>query len=192
MMYDLILKRRTIRKFLQKKIPKDILKKLVNAARLAPSAANLQPVEFIAVDQTDMVKKIFGFTEWAGYIEPEGRPKKGEEPVSFIIFAANKNIASRHYKVDSGLAAGNLILAALEEGIGSCIIESCDRAQIAKIINLPRDREIEFVIALGFSAEQPVFEEARRGSIKYYKDDRGILHVPKRPLEEVLRFNGYP
>ncbi|MGM0365389.1 MAG: nitroreductase family protein [Actinomycetota bacterium] len=191
MTYNLIAARRTIRKFLQKDIDKKILQKLVNAARLAPSAANLQPLEFVVVDDRKLVSELFPLTSWAGYIKPEGTPGKGEEPVAFIAFVINQRIATEYSKVDSGAAAQNLILAALEEGIGSCIIAACDKKKIGRLINIPDDRRVEFVIALGYPAEKPMAEEAESGSIKYYKDGRGILHVPKRPLEEILYFNRY-
>jgi len=192
MTYNLILKRRTIRKFLPEKIDERILKKLVNAARLAPSTANLQPLEFVIINQKKLTEEVFSHTRWAGYINPQGTPKKGEEPVTFIAFVVNQEIAhSDYYKVDCGTAAQNLILAALEEGIGSCIIAACNKGKIEKLINVPQGRKLEFVVALGYPAEQPIAEEAKSGSIKYYKDDQDILHVPKRPLEEVVYFNSY-
>jgi len=57
--YETIISRRTIRKFDQKKIDPEILKKIVNAGRLAPSAANLQPLEYLIVDDEDLTKKLF-------------------------------------------------------------------------------------------------------------------------------------
>ena len=57
--YETIISRRTIRKFDQKKIDPEILKKIVNAGRLAPSAANLQPLEYLIVDDEDLRKKYF-------------------------------------------------------------------------------------------------------------------------------------
>jgi len=55
--YDLILKRRTIRKFKPKKVPRVILKKLINAARISPSAANLQFLEYLVVDNLKLTGK---------------------------------------------------------------------------------------------------------------------------------------
>lgn len=57
--YETIISRRTIRKFKQETIDPEILKKLVNAGRLAPSAANLQPLEYLVVDDKDLKEKIF-------------------------------------------------------------------------------------------------------------------------------------
>ena len=63
--YKAILKRRSIRRFQKRKIPFGILRKLINAARVAPSAANLQPCEFIAVNKREIVDRIFPTLRWA-------------------------------------------------------------------------------------------------------------------------------
>ena len=57
--YDAILSRRSIRRFQQKQISIDLLKKFINAARLAPSAANLQPLEFYIVNDKELCSKVF-------------------------------------------------------------------------------------------------------------------------------------
>ena len=57
--YDAVLKRRSIRKFKQERIPLDILKQLVNAARVAPQASNFQPMKYIIVEDNELVKSIF-------------------------------------------------------------------------------------------------------------------------------------
>ena len=72
----------------------ELLKKFVDAARLAPSAANLQPLEFLIVDDKDLCGKIFKTLSWAVYIKPRWTPAENERPVSYIIMlvkdAANK------------------------------------------------------------------------------------------------------
>ena len=65
-----IMKRRAIRRFNQKPVPIDVLKKLVDAARLAPSGANLQPLQYIVVNDSDLLAKIFSTLSWAGYLKP--------------------------------------------------------------------------------------------------------------------------
>ncbi|MDZ7839062.1 MAG: nitroreductase family protein [Actinomycetota bacterium] len=96
-----------------------------------------------------------------------------------------------YYLVDMGLAVENLILAAGEKGIGSCIIGACNKEKIGEIVNLPSNRKVELVIALGYQAEQPVAEDAESDSIKYYQDSRSRLHVPKRHLKDIMHHNRY-
>ncbi len=183
--YELILKRRTIRKFRQDRIDRKILEKLVNAARFAPSGANLQPLKYVIVDEPEKVDAVFKHVRWAGYIAPEGNPREGETPVAYIIILNDPDIRKTGYELDAGAAAQNIMLTALEEGIGSCWLGSIDRDDIRRILNIPEKYVINTAIALGYPAESPVAEE-ENGSIKYYKDENGTLHVPKRKLEDII------
>jgi nitroreductase len=126
-LYELILSRRSIRQFKPEPVSKEILEKLVNAARLAPSASNLQPLEFIVVDKDELRKKLFPCLKWARYIAPEGDPKQGHEPVAYIVVLVNLQVRDKGYECDVGAAAENMILTAWEEGIGSCWLHSVER-----------------------------------------------------------------
>jgi nitroreductase len=183
--YELILKRRTVRKFEQVKIEPSILTKLINAARHAPSASNMQPIKYIIVDDKDKVGEVFKHLKWAGYIAPEGDPKDGEEPVAYIIVLADTRIRKSGYELDIGAAIQNILLAAEEEDIGTCWIGSVDRDAVRKLFNIEDYLIINSVIALGYKGEEPVGEDMK-DSIKYYKDEKGILHVPKRKLEDII------
>lgn len=183
--YETILKRRTIRKFKQEKIEKDILVKLINAARYAPSGANLQPLKYIIVDQTEKVKEVFRHLKWAGYLAPHGEPKEGEKPVAYIIVLADTKVRKTGYELDAGAAIQNILLAAEEENIGTCWIGSVDREAVRIMFNISDEYIIDSVIALGYKAENSVSED-EKGSIKYYKDEHGVIHVPKRKLEDII------
>ena len=187
--YEAIISRRTIRKFDQKKIDPEILKKIVNAGRLAPSAANLQPLEYLIIDDEDLKKKVFPNIAWAGYIKPEGDPGEDERPAVYIIILADKKINPAP-EIDIGASVENMNLVAGEEGIGCCWIGAFKKKKINEIISVPANLSVELVLAMGYPLEKPVPEDIEKGaSIKYYKDDSGILHVPKRSLEDVLHFN---
>jgi nitroreductase len=183
--FEAIQKRRSIRRFQQKPISLETLKRLIDAARVAPSAANLQPLRYILVTNHDLRKRIFPALKWAGYVAPKGTPPPGEEPVAYVIVLANKDVARQDYQLDAGAAIENLILAALEEGVGSCWLGAIDRHNIREILRVSEDFEIESVVALGYPNEHPVMEPMK-DSIEYWKDESGRLHVPKRPLEEIL------
>jgi nitroreductase len=188
--YDLIVRRRTIRRFQQKPIDRDILERMVNAARLAPSGMNLQPLEFVVVDEPELREAVFPTTSWAGYIAPRGTPAEGERPVAYILVLINRQIKKFGGQHDVGAAMMNMILTALEEGIGTCWIASLERESLADLLKIPKYLEIDSLLALGYPAEQPVVEKFQ-GSVQYWKDDQGILHVPKRALEDVIHWNGY-
>lgn len=186
--YEAVINRRTIRRFKQKPIPLEILRKLVNAGRLAPSSANLQPIEYIIIEDIDLVESVFKTLKWAGYISPAGNPPPGERPVAYIIVLANRKKNSGNCERDAGAAIENMLLVAFEEGIGSCWIGSIDINKLTDILELPEHIKIDSVIALGYSNEFPQIEEMK-DSVKYWKDDKDILHVPKRKIDDVLFFN---
>ncbi|MCK4337423.1 MAG: nitroreductase family protein, partial [Candidatus Aminicenantes bacterium] len=179
--FNLILSRRTIRQFKPKPVPRSILKKIIDAARLAPSAANRQPLEFLVVDDKEVVDRIFPCLKWAGYIVPEGNPRPGREPTSYIITLINSKVRKSGFEWDAGAAIENMILSALEEGIGSCWLASVDREKVRDIFGLPEDYTIDSILALGYPDESPVVEELV-DSVEYWKDEHGRIHVPKRKL----------
>jgi nitroreductase len=189
--YEAAIKRRTIRRFLQKPIPIEVLKKLLNAARLAPSAGNLQPCEYVLVTDNDLLDKVFPTLKWARYIAPEGTPRESERPVAYVVVLVNKMKAGEGGEVDCAAAIENMILTAWEEGIGTCWIGSVDRDRLGKILSIPEYCRICFVVALGYKAEEPVVEEMSNGDVRYWKDEKGVLHVPKRKLEDVVFLDRY-
>jgi nitroreductase len=182
--YQAILKRRTIRIFKNKKIPKRILEKLVNAARLAPSARNLQPLEYLVVNDSKLSDLIFENVYFGGQVEK--LRKKENRPVAYILVLVNKKIRSSGFEHDVGLAVENIVLAALEMRIGCCIMGAIEREKIKKILKIPSKYHLDLVLALGYPAEKPVLEQ---GKGKYWRDEKGVLHIPKRPLKEILHFN---
>ncbi len=185
--YKTIVRRRTIRRFQDKEIPYQVLERCVNAARLAPSGSNQQPCEYLAIDEKSLLSKVFSTLSWAGYIT-DGRPVESEVPRAYIVILVNSNIRSEGYQHDVGFAAENITLTALEEGVGSCCLGSIDRKALRKNLNIPPRYLIDLVVALGYPEESPL-EEPWRDSVKYWKDEKRVLHVPKRNLKEILHRN---
>ena len=187
--YKAILSRRSIRKFQQKKISIEKLKKFVNAARLAPSAANLQPLEFYIVNEKELCSKVFEALNWAGYITPKWKPDESQRPAAYIIvFVIEPN--NKWYQRDASFATENIILTAEEENIGSCVICKIDKEKIRKALEIPNNMIIDSVIALGYKAEKSVTEEYD-DTIKYWRDEEGVMHVPKRKMEDIIHINKY-
>ena len=189
--YEIALKRRSIRRFKNIAIPYEILEKCVNAARLAPSAANLQPLEYIIVDDEQLLPKVFDTLKWAGYIRPAGDPPPGHTPMAYIVVLIKRGVGSETGRnFDAGLAVENMILVALEEGIGSCCLGAIDSDRLRELLNIPEDYIIRLVLALGYPDESPVVEEFRE-SVEFWKDKDNVLHVPKRGLREILHRNNF-
>lgn len=188
--YELITERRTIRRFKQDAVPEELLNKLVNAGRLAPSGANLQPLEFIIVNDKKLINEVFPALKWAGYIAPAGNPPEGKRPMAYIIVLINTKIKPKNGEVDAAAAIENMILTALEQDVGSCWLGAIDRDQLQIIFKIPSTYKIDSVLALGYADESPVLEEAV-DSIKYWKDEQGVLHVPKRKISEIVHYNSF-
>ena len=186
--YELILQRRTIRRFKQEPLDKQLLERCVNAARVAPSGGNLQPLEYIVVDDPQQVEQVFPHTAWAGYL-PDWQPPVGQRPVAYIFILTNTDIGSA--PADVGIAAENITLTALEAGVGSCMVGSLARQARTALLAVPEHCQISLAIAMGYPAEEPVMEEMKDDCIEYYLDENDRLHVPKRLLDQILHWDRY-
>jgi len=186
----IIKERRSIRKFKPDPIDDEILKDLVDCARLAPCASNKQPLEFIVVKDKEICDKVFTNLSWASYLYPKGTPKEGERPTAYIFILANKSRATKWIGHDVGAAFENILLAAWEKGIGGCPIVSINRNNVKEILNVPDEYEINTVVALGYKGHES-FAEDNDDIVQYYMDEKGNFHVPKRPLEKVIHFDKF-
>ena len=188
--HDAIVSRRSIRQFAPRPVGRDVLEKIVNAGRLAPSAANLQPLEFVAVDKEGPSNEIFACLKWAAYIAPQGNPRPGQEPQAYIVVLVNTGIREKMYEYDVGAAIENMILTALGDGLASCWLISIDKPKIAELLKIPPQYKVDSVLALGHPAQVSVAEEFA-DSPKYWQDSDLTFHVPKRKLASVLHINGF-
>ena len=201
--YKTILKRRSIRSFKQRKINVKILRRMVNAARLAPSAANLQVLEFFVATSQNLCSEIFKHLKWAGYICPAQTPKPGSEPVAYIVILINTKKVSQslirrdesaiRYSFmpdlrDIGAAAENIILTAESCNIATCWLGAINKHSIKKLLFIPKYMEVDSVIALGYPNTKSRIVKYK-GSVKYFLDKRGVLNVPKRPLCKIMHIN---
>lgn len=182
---ELLKSRRTIRKFKQLPLNMKQLTEYINAARLAPSAANRQPLKYVAVTEHKMTNAVFFTLKWAGYLKGAYDPKESERPTGYIVICTDGKISDSNCDTDVGAAAENIILSALADGVGSCWLASVDRPQLAQILNLDENFAIAAVIALGYPAESPQETELLDGDVKYFVEN-DVLKVPKRSLEEVI------
>jgi len=187
MFKQLILKNRSYRRFYQNhKLSCDEVKDLVELARLSPSSANLQALKFII--SCDEIKNaiIFNCLSWAGYIPDWQGPEEGERPAAYIIILGDKEIRPS-FSVDAGIAAQSILLGATEAGLGGCMIGSVKKEKLREDLNIPNVYDILYVLAIGKPKEEVVIESTGEdGNIKYWRDENGVHHVPKRSLDELI------
>jgi nitroreductase len=189
MIYDKIANRRTIRKYLGKDVPKEVLTRCVDAARLSPSGANRQPLKYIIVDDKKLLKPVFDTLKWAGYL-PDYQPSEAEMPRAYVVILLDTNISSNAGH-DAGIAAMSISMVAYDEGLGSCILGAVDRTELRRILSVPDDLLIVLVVSLGYAAEKHVVDKVVEGDIKYWLDKNGVFHVPKREFSDIVKWNSY-
>jgi len=184
---ELVLQNRSYRRFSQE-VPVDIetLKQLVDLARLSGSGANLQPLKYMLCNEAKRNGMIFPYLAWAGYLRDWQGPEEGERPSAYIVILGDKNI-SKSSGCDHGIAAQSILLGAAEKGLGGCMIGSIKREGLRTALGIPEQYEILLVLALGIPKETVRLEDAGPdGGIKYWRDEDGVHHVPKRSLDEII------
>ncbi len=189
MLTDLILKNRSYRRFYQDvPISLEILRELIGLARLSASARNLQPLRYVLCADRETNAAIFETLAWAGYLKDWPGPVEGERPAAYIVVLHDTTLAGQAYVgVDQGLATQNILLGAVERGLGGCIIASVQRDRLRQILAIPERYDILAVIALGKPKETVVIEPVGPdGDIKYWRDEQQVHHVPKRSLAELI------
>ncbi len=187
MLKDLVKKSRTVRRFYQDQpVEMETLRGLVDLARLAPSGSNMQSLKYYLCNQPDTNAQIFQNLAWAGYLKDWPGPEEGERPTAYIIILGDATV-NKAFGCDHGIAAQTIMLGAAEQGLGGCIIGSIRRAELAGLLHLPPQFEILLVLALGKPKEivqiDPIPAD---GSVKYWRDEQQVHHVPKRALEDIL------
>jgi nitroreductase len=187
MLKDLIVKNRSYRRFYQDDpVSLETLRGLIELARLSASAANKQPLKYILSSDPQKNAEIFQTLAWAGYLKDWEGPQVGERPAAYIIILGDKTIA-QSFGCDHGIAAQSILLGSIEKGLGGCIIGSIRRNELSRLLDIPDDYEILLVIALGKPKETVVIEPMPPdGDFRYWRDDQGVHHVPKRGLDEVV------
>lgn len=186
-MKDLVARNRSYRRFYQsERVDPDTLGDLVALARLSASGANLQPLKFILRHSPEQTGAVFPYLAWAGYLTHWPGPAEGERPSAYIIIVHDKEISTSP-GCDHGIAAQSILLGAAEQGLGGCMIGAINRDGLRKALHLPERYDIALVIALGKPKETVVIEPVGPdGSVKYWRDEQEVHHVPKRSLDELI------
>ncbi len=187
MIQDLVRINRSYRRFYQDAaIDLETLRGLVDLARLSASGANRQPLKYYLSCDPETNARIFARLAWAGYLSDWPGPEEGERPAAYILILGDKEI-STSFGVDPGIAAQSILLGAVEQGLGGCIIASVQRDELRRDLQLDERYEILLALALGKPKEIVVLDPVGAdGSIEYWRDDGGRHHVPKRSLDELI------
>lgn len=193
--YEAVVKRRSIRRFQDKPVPYEVLEKCADAGRLAPYGRNKQECEFVIVDDKRLLPGLFDNIGGTVKAPPEkGGPRPENTPKAYTVIVIDKSLEltanqRRMALYDVGMAAENVILTALEEGIGCCPVLTFHEENIKKSLGIPEGYDVGLVIAMGYPAEAPV-ADAASDSTTPWVDEKLVRHVPKRKLADVVHRNG--
>ena len=173
---QLIIKRQSDRRYIDKVIPQNLLEKIIEAGRLAPSASNSQPWTFVVINEPVLKEKVanstFGPLKSFNKFVPQApviiaivmeKPK--------IITEAGGRIKKKEYPlIDIGIAAEHICLQAAELGVGSCMLGWFDEKNIKELINVPEKKSIPLLITLGYTPEDyPTRKKVRKKTDAIFK-----------------------
>jgi len=187
--FECINKRNSIRRFVQDQIDDKNLLKIIDAARIAPSAANLQPLEYIIINKKEQCKAIFPNIGWAGYIKPAWKPDEHERPTAYIAII-NTQPKNSYVDLDVGISMAYIVLSAQSLELDSCILCKINKNELKQTLKIPNSIELKALVALG-KRNESVKREENINEVKYWRDNKEILHVPKKPLSSIFYKDNY-
>ncbi|MEW6592267.1 MAG: nitroreductase family protein [Candidatus Hadarchaeota archaeon] len=169
--FEAILRRRSVRTYAQKPVPKRKLEKVLEAARLAPSAVNYQPWRFIVVTDQGKREKISDGQRWAGFLK--------DAPV-VIVGCGDRKASPKWHVIDVTIAMQNMVMEATAEGLGTCWIGSFDEKVVKRLLKIPAQMKVVAMLTLGYPREKL--------DIK-----RQMIHLfhRRKKLEEIVDFEEY-
>ncbi len=172
--FKLITVRESCRNYTGEPVPRETLKKILNAARLAPSACNSQPWSFVVADTPDAVRHA------VECVQDGGANKFTDKAPAFILIVEEHaqlspriadRLDSQHFaQIDLGLATAHLCLAAAEEGLGTCIMGLFSEEKAKAYFSIPSEKRVRLIISVGYSADSAPRAKSRK------------------PLDELVRF----
>ncbi|MCX7614731.1 MAG: nitroreductase family protein [Clostridiales bacterium] len=165
---ELIIKRESCRDYCDKKVPREKLVALIDAARLSPSACNSQPWRFIVVDDSDKTEKLKEYL----YDEKSGTNRHAFQVPAFIVEIethaklkqrAEELYGTQHYaQMDIGSVTAYLTLKAADMGLSTCIMGVFDEEKVKKLLSIPDELKIRLIIAVGYSKTPDIHPKKRK------------------------------
>jgi len=177
---DLIKHRKSVRNFLDKPVEREKIMLCLEAARLAPSTSNSQPWRFIVVDDKQLKKKLCD-AAFGGLYFINSFCKTA--PVIVVIISEKSNFLTRiggmfrgikYYLIDIGVTGEHFVLQAEELGLGTCWIGWFNERAVKSVLNVPQNKKIDILIALGY----------------YDREKLGPEHG-REPIDRIASFNSY-
>ncbi len=190
MIKDLVRKNRSYRGYDEsRRVTEAELRELADCARLTASSVNMQPLKYYLAWEKEEVDRIQELTAWARALPDMTLPHEGMRPTAFIVICQDTDIQESlaRFQKDVGIAAQTMLLAAVEMGLGGCMIGNFRADSVKKELGLAENLAPLLIVAVGKPAEKVVLTEVQEGEpVAYYRDENDVHYVPKRRLEDVI------
>lgn len=165
---ELVRQRYSVRAYDSRPVPRELLLRSIEAARLAPSASNTQPWQFVVVDEPTLRGKVA-----EACLGPAGRFNRfvPQAPTLIVIAQSRGDLNTavggllkrrRYSSYDIGMAAEHLCLQATEDGLGTCILGWFAEARIRRLLRIPRRLRIGLIITIGYPTKARTPGKRRR------------------------------
>ena len=142
--FEAIKIRKSVRAYDSRLIPNEILLRILEAGRLAPSAGNIQPWHFVVVSDGEKRKRL-AQARYAKFL--------AESPV-VIVGCGDQKASPRWYMIDVTIALEHIVLAATNEGLGTCWIGSFSEDEIREMLKIPENFRVVALLAIGYSRKK--------------------------------------
>lgn len=156
---DTVHQRRSIRTYLNKDVPQDLLRRILEYGHAAPTAGNIQPWEFVII-RDEKRKKIVVDTTFTGRDETNGKPQQWmlSAPLFIAVCGNRKKIMERYGEtsldsllyLDCSACIENMLLGAVHLGLASCYVSGFRRDELSKVLNLPEGYEPIALLPIGY------------------------------------------
>ncbi|WMJ22956.1 nitroreductase family protein [Paludicola sp. MB14-C6] len=164
--YDLVMRRESCHDFLETPVEQEKLNKIIEIARLSPSACNSQPWSFVVANKPEVCSKI------APCLQDCGLNKFSENCPAFIIVIEEKvnfktiigGVTHNQYyaPIDLGIATAHICLAASDLGLSTCIMGWLNESKLKKLLSINQTKRIRLVIGVGYAATEEIHEKKRK------------------------------
>lgn len=190
MFRDLVVNNRSYRGYDESyRFTAEQLTEYIDLTRYTASSVNGQPLKYHFAYEKEEVDLIQSMTKWARALPQLTLPHENMCPTGFIVICQDKNISDNllRYQKDIGIVAQTILLAAVEEGLGGCMIGNFVADEVKTKLNFSDNLQPMLIVALGKPNEKIVITEIEKdGDINYYRDENDVHYVPKRKLEDII------
>ena len=190
MLKDLVIRNRSYRRFDEsRRVTREQLESYVETSRFCPASVNIQPLKYRLISDPAECDALFPLTAWARMLPDFPGPPEGHRPTGYIVICSDSELApnAARFAKDIGIVAQTMMLAAVEDGFGGCMIGNFSPEKVSELLRLDQRYVPCLILALGTPDEEIILEDAAPGeSVKYYRDENDVHHVPKRTLDEIL------